>query len=102
LLPLSYSRASPCAPAPFSSPDSLHTESSWGGGDADADIVGGAAGGKDAAAAARAEDSSKRESMTEVERAVDEAVAASVGSPGCLLDVEGVFLANGWRATRLS
>lgn len=86
-------RDASCTAASWDIHDSLHTESSWGGGDADADIVGGGAGGKDAAAAARAEESSKRESMTEVERAVDEAVAASVGSPGCLLDVEGsVFI----------
>jgi hypothetical protein len=27
--------------------------------------------------------------MNDIEKAVDEAVAASVASPGCLLDVEG-------------
>jgi hypothetical protein len=65
--------------------DSLVTESATGAGDAELDMVGG----KDATAQTGRPDDNSRATMTDVERAVDEAVAASVASAGCLLDVEG-------------
>ena len=53
------------------------------GADADLEMVGQS--GKD-----NQDDSADpREKMTDLERAVDEAVAASLASPGCLLDVDG-------------
>jgi hypothetical protein len=66
--------------------DSVNREDAAVGTDADLDVMGHPtqkSGGEGAAA-------DPRSGMSELDRAVDEAVSSSIATPGCLLDAEGV------------
>ena len=67
--------------------DAIHREDTAVGADADVDVVG-----QPQKAATAADAADPRAAMSDLEKAVDEAVSSSIAAPGCLLDAEGAVV----------